>query len=197
MKQANKTILLLGSLIILLAFASIYAFLSKGKASPGVLLFMYKKNAVVYSSQAMDTANFWDNYPYWVMTSTGRVVDIEDCLQDEEVLEDKYRTCYLRVVPSMKEDDSLWKMLYAGLVSMHSKASVLYDTLPEIWANIKTVENAVSFHRLKRKLNINMEDLGRTYLFTIDSAKNEVRDIYVPRVETPEVLAKYLEFIRK
>lgn len=197
MKQANKTILLLGTLVILLTFACIYAFLSKGKASPGVLLFMYKKNAIVYSSQAMDTVNFWDNYPYWTMTSTGHIVDIEDCLEDDGGIEDKYRVCYLRLVPSIIEDDSLGKILYSSLVKTHSKICILYDTLPNSFSNIKMVTNAVSFHRLKRNLNINMEDLGRSYLFTIDSVKNEVQDIYVPRIETPGVLIKYLEFTKQ
>lgn len=195
MDKYKVTINILICMLVFTTGVAIYGLLRKGNAVPGVSLFMYKKDARYYPANAYQKNNFWDNYPYWILISKDERLNIGDYLEDDDSA--RRVDVFLRFQYN-RELDSLSKALLAAISTYKGTLGILADkqSLAFLQSLDADMPSSVRLLPLNSQLPLDIEDLKLPYLFTL-SESGDVENIFVPRIELPEVTVKYLQYFQK
>jgi hypothetical protein len=188
-EKYRKTINILIFLLIITVGLCIYAFLRKGNAVPAVSLFMYKKDAQ-YFPQSKDPA-FWDNYPYWILISQGEKLNPDDYLDDDDNMQEKpdlFFRLYYR-----EGQDSLLRATLPAIFKHKGNIAIIADDQSFAFLQSFGSPPSVKVLKIHEQLPLHMEQLKLSYFFVLSGADNAVGDIFVPRIELPEVTVRYLD----
>lgn len=195
MDKNKVTINILICMLVITTGISVYGLLRKGSAVAPVSLFMYKKDAQYYPEIAYKKSNFWDNYPYWVLISQGERLNIGDYLESDDSADGV--DVFLRLQYN-SDLDSLANALLLALSAYKGTVGILADkqSLLFLQSLNTNMPSSVRTLPLSTRLPLHMEELKQSYLFTI-SESGDVENIFVPRIELPEVTVKYLNYFQK
>lgn len=197
MEQYKKII---NTLLVLLTVSiglAVYAFLRKGTAAPPVSLFMYKKDLWYYPESSYKAPPFWDNYPYWILISQGRKINLHEYLNIDPKDINNYSGLIFRFHYD-KSHDSLSRALLTNIFKHSSRPIILADE--RSFAFLKSINESSSssarIFKIMDELPLDMERLQLSYFFTWSGASREAENIFVPRAETPEVTLKYMDHFK-
>lgn len=204
MNNHKKLINILIGLLALSTVFSVYALLGKHNASSPVFLFMHNKTVRYASEDSLSHPKFWDNYPYYVMISTGQNIHLTRYVEVDTTSE-KYARLknYIKQPGNLfyrfhyvQGNDTVYRQTFnlimqskkdTGMVVLTDNESVKY-----LSAYLDTAGHERQIFILKDHLPIYMEKPNLSYFFKI-SEDDKVEDIFVPRMEIPEVTERYLK----
>ncbi len=203
MNNYKKVINILIGLLALSTVFSVYALLGKHRASSPVFLFMHNKTVRYASEDSLSHPKFWDNYPYYVMISTGQNIHLTKYVEVDTSSEKYARLkSYLKQPQNIfyrfhyvQGNDTVYRPTFNLIVKLRKDTSVVILTDRESIKYLNTYLDTVSHEKqifiVKDHLPIYMEKPNLSYFFKI-SGDDKVEDIFVPRKEIPEVTERYI-----
>ncbi|MDQ0108820.1 hypothetical protein J2T02_003960 [Chitinophaga terrae (ex Kim and Jung 2007)] len=146
-------------------------------------------------------SKYWNNFPYLVLMSEGKRIDttiqISKIIGGDSLVLSSInvgnKTVFLRLPPgdvNIAYLDTIGRIVKKSRVDVKILVESVFIRQLESYRAIKVIDTN-KIYLLSRPLNITIEQLGRPYLFTIDSL-SRVQDVFVPRMEIMEVMNKYL-----
>lgn len=183
---------------------AVYSLISKGKASPAIaVVFDQKQKARNVNFTAFDKSEFWNNYPYLVLTNNNRVLKSPPRLMNEsgralklkDLLESKPGIFFR--IPNTGYNEAYIKKILNYLNQTHMPVTLLFDqTSPKFLKLLLSERNIEQeAYMLFDDLNeLTIENELMPYFFVMNKSLCISR-IYVPRVETPEVTENYLTYL--
>ncbi|MFT3749321.1 MAG: hypothetical protein QM768_13430 [Agriterribacter sp.] len=168
----------------------------KEPVAPSVNIVFDGENVGYATVKDSHHSEFWNNYPYVVATTEGKLIDtfINICGEGYSKVQDlrgKLIYRYFKNTDEDRLDDTTFK-----IVSTFSNIVILTDSNSLSSLNKKKLayqtQNNV-FLLSGEKMNMNCEQMSRSYFFTI-SKNNNLSNLYFPRAETPATTTKYLAY---
>ena len=197
MTNNKKTVQLLLILLFISMTAAVIGFMGKGQSSPVIALFMYNKDANYENERLFNSTPFWDNYPYWVLMSKGKEFPGEIKVKREIGLELSLNELLQKGGPyffryrAAQKDDSIVLNTWGMLKESELKMSIITDI-----ASIKHLKEKGQYTLFEQNIYVSTEPLPiaieksrLSYFFRVKN--NKIEDLFVPRIEIPEVTKKY------
>jgi len=201
MMEKDKKITLLVILLLISTTAAVIGFVRKGTSAPAIALFMYNKDASYENEYNFNSTPFWDNYPYWVLMSKGKEFPARIKVKGEEGQElsleelfNKQGPFFFRYHAAQKDDSVVINTLLA-IKKSDVQVSVITDMKSKL--HLKEKDQYALFgqfiYTTTEVIPIDMEKSRLSYFFRVRN--NKIEDLFVPRMEIPEVTWKYLESV--
>ncbi|RFS19420.1 hypothetical protein DVR12_22560 [Chitinophaga silvatica] len=201
MQKERLVIILLSVCLLIATVLAVSGFYYKPASNSPVSMVFQGNNYTYQHNNNLNNVRYWNNYPYQVMMSEGKLIDTtisiawkmtQDSIQLIR-LRTSDQTVFLRI-PSVDVNisnlDSICKIIRLSNI----KVNILVDqTLIRIVDSYHADDllNTQTTYILTKPLNIEIEHLNKPYFFTLDNSYR-VSDVFVPRMEIMEVLTKYL-----
>ncbi|ANI89376.1 hypothetical protein A9P82_08775 [Arachidicoccus ginsenosidimutans] len=177
--------------------------LGKHKAASPVFLFMYNKNVRSATEDSLAHPKFWDNYPYYILISTGEYIHLSRYLDCDTTLK-KYQDLkeYLKESNDIfyrfhyiKGNDTVYQQTLSSITKIDSNIIILTDksSLSLLPNYLDTLKWSDKIFLIKNHLPIYLEKPNLSYFFEI-SDKTKVENLFVPRKEISEITDKYLMY---
>jgi len=203
--MSDKTkINLLLTLLVGTSIFSAYALMSKGKSSPAIaIVFDQKKKPKQVNFATFDKNDFWDNYPFLVLTNNNRFIDpaTKFFAKDGTVIRLATLTTngpklFLRISRKNYQEQYVKDLLTYLKINNIPVALILDADAPK-FLTLFLKENQIdqeAYMLIKSLDDLTIEGLKLPYLFVL-SPKLQVSKLYIPRAEAPEMTQQYISTV--
>lgn len=204
MDQRKHTVTILIVLLICSTGMAIYGFFSKGKAVPAVSV-VFQGNDYSYEHEInYNRVQFWNNYPYWTLLSEGKKLDstVGLIIKNQEVtslstLVTAGPQIFLRL-GAQEFDLTLLDTIISTIAVSGVSVKLLVDKgfrVPMLNSRQVSARNPV-ICVIDSPLKLAIEQAQLPYFFQLGKDMR-VQYVYVPRIEIPEMTAKYLARVKE
>ena len=186
-------LLLLSNLVLLILLYK------KEPAAPPIIVAFEGKKAAYAKKFNNGNEDFWNNYPYVVVTNEGKLIDTTAYFNGRnkgrlDSLKGKLIYRYIQSKGYSATNDSTLRVL-----QMFPQVVIITDSISISYLNKKLnilhLENDVYILN-KRRISNRTDNIGHSYLFYINRYGN-ITNLYYPRSQTPETTEKYLAHVSK
>ncbi|GEM_PF-6995538 len=206
MTRDKRAINILLVLLVLSLCFSTYALLGKKNTAAPIFLFMHDRNRRFSGEDSLSKPNFWDNYPYYVLISMDKSIHLEKYIDAKSSVADTNginqalkdsNSLYFRYI-HVPKNDSIDKELIQPILNLQKPLVILVDDESE--KQLKGyLQGFKADHLVIAKesgLPVYLEKVKVSYFFTVSSS-NTLKNLFVPRVEIPELTEKYINYLSK
>ncbi len=196
-KLTNKEVILLIILTISVCM-TVFGYLGKGKPSPPVIV-AFTSTASLNKETVFKTAKFWNNYPELTLATQNEAMSKSVLVEegvDPKVFKNSsplFFRCHWHIgtaysIKSIQFLDAV-KHTQVPVFILYDKEGYNFLKQNGLFPLVKDF----SFF-LIRDLPLTIETYNLSYFFKLSDTANKTEDVFIPQIESPEIISKYLEY---